>query len=563
MRKLIRGNNIYYLILITFYFCLLLLHQIQYRVIDDTFMMQLVSGNLTGDNEPFIVFQNIILGKILVFMYKVFGFSINWYFYFYFFINLVSSLLLVKTLLRIHLNAATRRLFFVILLFGVILYQLCWFQFTTNAAILAVASYFYFFTKDKKNKYDYTISIGFFLLASFIRFEAVFLILIFAISFTFFKSLYENKLDLKTLNLKALNFKYYIILMSVIFAFKAIDYSYVIKYHREFSEYNIIRASIFDNSYVKFGRDNAKYFKSIFEENTANKKAENNKLYNSIGLTDKEFEFFKSGHVDLNNPNYYNENIKKIKDNFEFDAFFSLGTVIYRFMNKNVMVLIFILMIMIVLFSTSVKQITYLYLPQLLLIIVLSYILSYIGLMAKFRVLYSMYMFVICSLLFNFNGKLTNIRIVVTVLITSLSLYFIKEPFNYRDKREQNDKLINVIDDNYPDKMMISLISPITNDYLYQFPSMEKIDKSEKPFALLNAWFTKLKSYKKVYNFYDSKSLVDVQNRYFVVTKEVNPNNKSSELISSYLLEQYNKQLVEVGAHKLCGNDILHVYKVE
>lgn len=121
------------------FFLLLCILTLSYETNDDVIMMFISSGTLTNNPSEYLVFINIIIGKLLKFLYNTFP-TLNWYSYFMVFIHFISSTVILisyvykKERLKIEIVA-----FMMVLYMGFVSLFLVKLQFTSTAFVCGIA----------------------------------------------------------------------------------------------------------------------------------------------------------------------------------------------------------------------------------------------------------------------------------------------------------------------------------------------------------------------------------------------------------------------------------------
>jgi hypothetical protein len=211
---------------------------IRFEENDDVIMLLFASGKYTGTPEAHLVFINYIYGHVLKFLYSERP-GIEWYSVLFALINIISITVISWSILN------KRQQNFYVIIFLAIFYLLEirfieLFQFTTIAAICALAGIILIICN--KN-YQRTTGSVLFILASLIRFDAAFLVLL-IISPVFLQFVFINK---KFLFAKPIRFL--LIAIGFSFFFKFLDNRSLQndKSWKYYSDYNKERGKINDN----------------------------------------------------------------------------------------------------------------------------------------------------------------------------------------------------------------------------------------------------------------------------------------------------------------------------
>jgi len=116
----------------------------RFRTNDDIAMMEFASGRVTGQPGEYLVYINIVIGKLLSLLYLGFP-EVNWYPVLFYFIHFISMTVIFYCLLLKKKNIYAVSIY--ILLFSFLeMYLLANIHFTTTAFIAGLAGVFLFFT---------------------------------------------------------------------------------------------------------------------------------------------------------------------------------------------------------------------------------------------------------------------------------------------------------------------------------------------------------------------------------------------------------------------------------
>jgi len=129
------------IILFALFFCFISPH---FQTNDDNAMMDIASGVRTGQPSEYLIFINVIVGKLLVFLYSAFT-NINWYPSLFYFIHFVSITVIFYCLLVKNKNIYSISIYLLMFSFFE-LYLLTNLQFTTTAFIVGASGLILFFT---------------------------------------------------------------------------------------------------------------------------------------------------------------------------------------------------------------------------------------------------------------------------------------------------------------------------------------------------------------------------------------------------------------------------------
>ncbi len=517
----------YYFIGIAIYLILLISGGIKYEVNDDFVMTSISSGVYTGDIEEYIVFTNIILGKFFAFLYSHIE-GVNVYFYFYFFLSLSCFLLLINRLMS-SFKGKERLFYFLIMVFFIIFYQLLGFQFTTNSALAFITGFVFFYFSDKKKKH-YIISFFLISLSILIRLEVALLLTIYLSVFLMFEWSRTNF----NKDFFKLYFKYGIVLLVLIAFFVGIDYGYLYDSgYINYREFSGLRSFIFDGF--------LDYTNAIFKE---------------VGWSSIEYDLFKKlAIIDSNNDSYSFENLKYIKENtvIGFDQLLASSV-------KHIPKLWVLLDVLLLL--TMMKSKSDLFRGILL---IGTTMIIFIGLtmfnnVFKFRVFYSIHLFIILVTIFSMKGKeLKTYRMLAGSLLLIPLLYLSVSKFAMNDQFKQENviEMLNVLKEKKANKVLYEL--PGVNSY--------KSYDIDKPIPKLKrysfGWLYKSPHNEKLKRKYNLKSdfLSEDFCMYFVSNeRDKELFLKKVKLIELYMKEKYDFILVPE-KHKLTNDEYLYMYE--
>ncbi|MBU4016308.1 hypothetical protein KJ980_02690 [Patescibacteria group bacterium] len=167
----------------TFFLVLFTLFTPTYEDVDDVAMTLIANGLYTGEPSAYLVFINIILGKFLTILYRIYP-DWNWYSAFFYGVAFVS----LFSILTVAINKIKSKALLAISLLFVFIFYL-WFllflQFTTIAALAATSGIFLFLfligNNKGQSKFSYITTYSLLLVSSLIREDSFYLIIILAI----------------------------------------------------------------------------------------------------------------------------------------------------------------------------------------------------------------------------------------------------------------------------------------------------------------------------------------------------------------------------------------------
>jgi hypothetical protein len=146
---------------------------VRFETNDDAMMLLIGSGVYSGTPDAHLVFINYIYGLLVSFLYTYLP-GIEWYTILFLSIHVIATSIITWRIANTQ-TPIVRKLIYILLFYAIEIWFIRYIQFTTTAAICALSGII-LFLQDKK--YQKILAIILFLLASLIRFESAFLILI-------------------------------------------------------------------------------------------------------------------------------------------------------------------------------------------------------------------------------------------------------------------------------------------------------------------------------------------------------------------------------------------------
>lgn len=223
---------------------------------DDALMMLLASGQYTGTPEHFLVFINLIFGYTLSFFYSIFP-QIQWYSVLFLMFHFISLNVLSKIILT-QSHSLKAKFLFLSILYLIATHNIVSFQFTTTAAITALSGLILIGERNKK--IIKLIGAFLFIVASLIRFEAAFLVLVvyspqFYIGVLQFAKAVIRKRNNK-LNSSFIGYLLVAVCSSVLLYFVHSKLCKDSALYSHYYNYNVIRGKIHDNPQAPRANDN-------------------------------------------------------------------------------------------------------------------------------------------------------------------------------------------------------------------------------------------------------------------------------------------------------------------
>ena len=212
---------------------------IRFEENDDVMMLLFASGKYTGTPEENLVFINFLYGEILKLLYT-WNNQIEWYAVLFAGFHIISLSVISWFIIKNEKVLGLYKILFLILFYVIEIRLILLFQFTTTAAVCAVAGLLLVFNVYKKKQ---LFGIALFVLAGLIRFEVACLILLILCPLFIRTLVLEKKLFLSS------QFISVAIAASLVFLFKFVDYQ---NYQQQndwkyYQVYNEARGKINDN----------------------------------------------------------------------------------------------------------------------------------------------------------------------------------------------------------------------------------------------------------------------------------------------------------------------------
>ncbi len=350
---------IYVLAICTFeMFLLYTLLPILFEENDDVGMMNIVSGAYNNRPSEYMLFSNILIGKLLKYLFTIIP-TINWYTWY-----LIVSILISYTGIQYSFNKIKAKPIIKIirhfLILSILLFSLIALQFTRVAAIALTAGMLLLFTSNKKEYIQIGFGILLIILGTMIRKEVLYMYILLSLPFIIYFAI-NNK-----------TFKIINIIIAILLSFTVIWHDNL-SYEQntelnEYREFNKLRAKITTIDHHSF--------------NYINKK----QITESIGWTKNDFYLATIFNLDIGHPKFTKKNLKIITANNEtfFDKTLSINIIkqlkptlsrFFEFLNKKY-IYIYYCFIFLLFFSKKIKELVILFI-YLLYVFLISFILFY------------------------------------------------------------------------------------------------------------------------------------------------------------------------------------------
>lgn len=224
---------------IVFFMIAAYLFPIRFEQNDDVIMLLFASGKYSGIPEAHLVFINYVYGLLLKFLYT-WNNQIEWYSVLFAFFHIASMSVISWFILNNKKVLRVYKILFLILFYLIEIRFILLFQFTTTAALCAFAGIVLMFYS---NNYRQYIGVIFFIIATLVRFEAAFLVLL-IICPIFIRSVYRNKRLVFAMPLQILSLA---LIFAFLFKFINSRAYQTDKNWRYYYQYNKVRGQINDN----------------------------------------------------------------------------------------------------------------------------------------------------------------------------------------------------------------------------------------------------------------------------------------------------------------------------
>lgn len=264
---------------------LMILFPLIYDTNDDFWMNAIASGAYSGSPSEFLVFTNIVIGKILKVFYSILP-DYNWYS-----LYMLSSLFLGYVAIQFSFYKLkanyTIRIIRHILIFTVLFFTLTQSGFTRTAAIVAAGGFLMVFTYNKKSYFILCVGIFLTVLSFLIRPAVFYMYLLLFMPFIF----------VLVLKKKYLKLLYFTAAFLLVF-FSNIYNSAVMEANDEYAKYrafNSIRASLLNSHNPNMNKDNVE------------------PLLGEVGWTDIDFSVAKRGTLDIGHGKFSENKLKNLK----------------------------------------------------------------------------------------------------------------------------------------------------------------------------------------------------------------------------------------------------------
>ena len=529
------------IILFALFFCFISPH---FQTNDDSAMMDIASGVRTGQPSEYLIFINVIVGKLLVFLYSTFA-NINWYPILFYFIHFISTTVILYCFLIKNKNIFSISIYLLIFSF-LELYLLTNLQFTTTAFIAGVSSIILFFTflniKGKVLYFAIAGSVILIITSGLTRKNVFYLVIGLSTAIFLFKFL-EKK-----------SWKIPVFLIISIILFSLCNQFNDNYYNKDpnwaaYREYNSIRGKIHDNPHLTYSNITQK-------------------IYNDVGWSSNDVYMFRSwffSDLEL----YSKEKLEYVISNVKIEGGIkNISATIkksftYLDLKARWFAGFFLILVILVVDKKKNKYILSVFLAASLITIYLSYFVRLPG-----RVFFPIIFFIniitaffLCESLTTLNTSshkiLNNIILKITILIICIALstsVFISTSNSSRInivKQAEFEEIVKRISDE--DKIYVSWgATGLSNKIIFFYNPYYKTRFNKVSLG----WNTHSPHYYKILNYYSIENIYeDIVERtdIFVVCM-----NNEVEMFREFMLEHYNRQVsaIFIDEVKISGRSI-------
>ena len=273
-----------------FFLCFLLIFHPFFETIDDNAMSE-ISGGIRGKYSSYLVFINIIIGKVLCVLMTALP-IIKWYVVFQYVVLFISFWSITYLLFKTYGKGWGSGISCVILtIFG---YECCvavQFTKTAGVAVIAGALLIYYTLKEQKQKIFVPVGMCLMLVGSMIRFSIFGMVMLAFIPIYLYEFIIGRKDCWGTIIFIEKNTAIFLIVLIVatgLMRFNAMMYNQDPAWC-EYSEYNILRAGLIDYAFPDYET--------------------NHELYSSLKISEQDLEYYKTGN--FSDPEFFSKDIMR------------------------------------------------------------------------------------------------------------------------------------------------------------------------------------------------------------------------------------------------------------
>ncbi len=251
---------------------------------DDSFMNSIVSGAISGTPSEYIIFTNIIIGKILKHFFILFP-TINWYTW-YLILSFFAGYLSIQYCFNKIRSDFWVKVIRHLLILSVIIFSLLILQFTRISAISLIGGLLLLLFSSKKSYSEVICGVFLIVLGSAIRFDVFLMCIVLVMPFIIILIINKNKR-------KILYFSLAISLVLLTTLYDYLAYKKAPEYYA-YRQFNELRSKITTHDNPSFTYNNKK------------------EITKKIGWTETDFKLASNFNIDIGHPKFTTEKLIQI-----------------------------------------------------------------------------------------------------------------------------------------------------------------------------------------------------------------------------------------------------------
>ncbi len=215
---------------------------------DDEIMNKIASGAMTGNPSEYLIFMNVVIGKMLKFLYTILP-NVNWYTWFLFLANFLSYSAIQYSFNKLKVNIWIKIIQHLII-FNLFILAFVYIQFTKVASLAIVSGIVLILFSNFKKKYEIGLGIALIFMGALIRSDVLLMYILLSFPFLFYLAVKKHQKHL------------FVIISTFAISLLFVFYSYFIysnnKEFSNYSEFNAIRSKITTHDNPNFTYNNKK-----------------------------------------------------------------------------------------------------------------------------------------------------------------------------------------------------------------------------------------------------------------------------------------------------------------